>query len=718
MSKKFCKGRKVVSLMMSAAAAMSINIALLSSARVKVKAAESTKAIVFDTSVLEKNVNTSKAATVYYGVYENRPLPWRVISYDGYGAVTFRDATYDAVTLYSDGSLFRSEFNTDPAKCNAYKDSTLQAAVHAFTSNAVTNNERGAILRRDFGVGMYTDHPVYCSGVLGSPVWDQYFWPLTTDEAVKLDHGLRARGDYTALISPGKPANPNDVNVIGNKVACVYKSSDTTWDVSVDGFDANDCYNVRLAFSLWFKNIAMLSASEKGTGKVSGEVGPDCLKAVSDYEISSDNSWKVTLKDGGRGSFTASRDDDGAAVSGRTVSIKYDNAKSGDNEFVSVILADASDPNTALYYGNIAKDSVSGTAELKIPEGLTGEYVLKVFSEQCNGARRTDYASGFREIKLTVVEAAVVSEAAAGAENLVYNGKEQTLVSAGKTVNGTMQYKLGEDGTYSEKLPTAKNAGEYKVFYKAAGASGYADSYEKSVSVVIAKAQAKVTPNNISKTLGQADPALTATISGLAEGDKADVISYTISRVEGEKEGIYQINTDGKKDQGNYEVTFATGALTIAEGEIIYTVSDNMGGAYTNGCNKDLVVTVKRNVNDEKTFDNYQGSTMDGKEITKDQGTATKGSLVLTVKSSYLDTLPEGKHTVKVSFIDGEATAEINISKPQEKTEPQEKKESKEKSIPKTGDTSKDNSRLATGLIIISALGIAIVVISSKKRHD
>ena len=204
---------------------------------------------------------------------------------------------------------------------------------------------------------------------------------------------------------------------------------------------------------------------------------------------------------------------------------------------------------------------------------------------------------------------------------------------------------------------------------------------------------------------GKEDPALTAKVSGLADGDTADMISYTISRVAGEDECIYQINTDGKKDQGNYEVSFGTGAFTIEEGEIIYTISDNMNGSYNIGCKKDLVITVKRNINDHKTFDNYKESTIDGKTVTKEQGTTTKGSLVLTLKSSYLDTLSEGEHKIKVSFTDGEALATVNIGKV------------KGKSLPKTGDTSVDKTPLAWMLIITAAAGITMTVLIEKKRR-
>jgi len=64
---------------------------------------------------------------------------------------------------------------------------------------------------------------------------------------------------------------------------------------------------------------------------------------------------------------------------------------------------------------------------------------------------------------------------------LVYNGSNQTLITAGSATNGTMQYALGVNGTtaptegWAATVPTAKDAGTYYVWYKVVGDQGYAD---------------------------------------------------------------------------------------------------------------------------------------------------------------------------------------------------------------------------------------------------
>ena len=68
---------------------------------------------------------------------------------------------------------------------------------------------------------------------------------------------------------------------------------------------------------------------------------------------------------------------------------------------------------------------------------------------------------------------------------LTYNGEAQDLVTAGSTADGTMMYKLGENGTYSTNVPKAEDAGSYTVYYYVKGDSNYKDSEAQAISVTI-----------------------------------------------------------------------------------------------------------------------------------------------------------------------------------------------------------------------------------------
>ncbi|MBR3832849.1 MAG: leucine-rich repeat protein [Lachnospiraceae bacterium] len=73
---------------------------------------------------------------------------------------------------------------------------------------------------------------------------------------------------------------------------------------------------------------------------------------------------------------------------------------------------------------------------------------------------------------------------------LTYNGSAQELVTAGTVPDGCeMQYKLGDDGTFSDEIPTATDANTYKVYWKVVGNDTYNDIDNGDyVEVTISKA--------------------------------------------------------------------------------------------------------------------------------------------------------------------------------------------------------------------------------------
>ena len=61
------------------------------------------------------------------------------------------------------------------------------------------------------------------------------------------------------------------------------------------------------------------------------------------------------------------------------------------------------DGDKVLYYWRIVNNSASGTTKIVIPASLAaGNYVLRVFNEQIMGDKKSDYASDFRDISLSV----------------------------------------------------------------------------------------------------------------------------------------------------------------------------------------------------------------------------------------------------------------------------------------------------------------------------
>ncbi len=147
-------------------------------------------------------------------------------------------------------------------------------------------------------------------------------------------------------------------------------------------------FAVRPAFNLDLSSALFISAAVGGK--------PDGFNAVSEY---TGNEWRVTLKDSRRTIYASVAKT--SVKAGESLSVKYFGADTGENEYISAMIAD--EGGNILYYGRLAHNSEGGTLEVAIPSELAdGNYILKIFSEQYNGDYKTDYASEFRNISFTV----------------------------------------------------------------------------------------------------------------------------------------------------------------------------------------------------------------------------------------------------------------------------------------------------------------------------
>ena len=331
-------------------------------------------------SVLSKNVNTATAPTVYFGQnHENNPAAWRVIGYDGNGVTS----SQGDITLLAAGSMGVIPF-VDTILNNEYAPSNLKTAIDALAEK-LTTEENAAVKKRALTSGSYDGENTDC--VAGGQVDNAVFWPLSAKEAIAVNNDLRAL----------EPAHPNWVTTAwwlrspgSDKYHLAVVRSDGS--VQYSGHTIlifNNHRTVRPAFNLNLNSVLFASAAVGGK--------PDGgLTEVSEY---SGNEWKLTLLDSRRNFAVTEKTADG--YPNDTIMLNYSGATIGKNEYISVILADN---NGAQYYGRVAQPTAeSGTVEIKIPSDIApGDYTLKVFNEQYNGDYKTDYASNFTDIALTV----------------------------------------------------------------------------------------------------------------------------------------------------------------------------------------------------------------------------------------------------------------------------------------------------------------------------
>ena len=337
------------------------------------------KTIQLGADALNKTVNTASAPIVYFGQnQENKPAAWRVIGYDGNGVAAAAGKT----TLLAANNMGLSKFGAS----NAYADSELKEAIDAL-ADKLTAKETDAVEKRTLASGNYDEENT--DGVAGPAVSNAVFWPLSSKEANAVKEDLRVvdpehpgwASSYWWLRSPDE--DYSTAFVAGRGEVRYY-----------GGYSTSKEFGVRPAFDLNLDSVLFASAAVGG--KPDGGLQPVSPNYTG-------NEWKLTLYDSKRNDFSRTTWEVSASTKGGTVEISYTDAKTGANEYISALIFD--DVGNVIYYGrsNASLTEKDGTAQLTIPAGFAeGTYTLKVFNEQYNGDRKTDLASGFADVALTV----------------------------------------------------------------------------------------------------------------------------------------------------------------------------------------------------------------------------------------------------------------------------------------------------------------------------
>ena len=334
------------------------------------------KTIQIGTDALNKTVNTASAPTVYFGQnHENNPGAWRVIGYDGSGVTSAQGD----ITLLAAGNMGLTRFGPNAA----YAESDLKVATDALAGK-LTAAETAAVEKRTLASGSYNGENTDC--VAGSAVSNAVFWPLSTKEANAVKKDLR-------VVDPEHPIWASSFWWLRSPSENVYNTAvvNGDGDVITGGYNVILDFGVRPAFNLDLNSVLFTSPAVGGK--------PDGFKAVPEY---TGNEWKLTIKDSSRKIYASAAKTNLKA--GESLSVEYFGAINiGENEYISAMIADST--GNILYYGHVAHNnqSQSGTANVTVPSDLAdGSYTLKLFSEQCNGDYKTDYAGEFRNISFTV----------------------------------------------------------------------------------------------------------------------------------------------------------------------------------------------------------------------------------------------------------------------------------------------------------------------------
>ena len=239
---------------------------------------------------------------------------------------------------------------------------------------------------------------------------------------------------------------------------------------------------------------------------------------------------------------------------------------------LNLITAGVVDGGTMQY-----KLGVDGIWSSEIPTATNaGEYTVyyKVLGDDSHSDLIDDEK---QQLTVTIAKADAQVTAPTAKTGLTYNGESQALVVAGSALGATIEYKLG-DGEWMTDIPTATDAGEYTVVYRAVAAANYnVVDTEQQLIVTIAKIADSIdfSLDNVTVRCGDPVPELTATsTSGTA-------VTFTYSD---------NGNDYYTKDQlSDFNFTFTYGTTYYVKA----TVADSTN--YT-GTEKVLTITPQHNI--------------------------------------------------------------------------------------------------------------------------
>ena len=344
---------------------------------------------------------------IYYGTWRDSPIKWRVLDTKTNTGETGALFLMTDECLYPlPGDLYACYIQFNPANKpnrHLWKDSTLQDwfknTFYSGENSAFTSAERALIPATTQASSVYS---------YKAPNDPPYFPPMRFQIcALEAEHVFAPsiqdimNADYGFIDSTSRIAGPIDSSGRGTRYWLrSFEISEQLpfcvgHDASLNGDYGDNPSAVRPAMNLSTagNNILFISAAEGG--KPAGG-----LAEIPEY---TGNEWKLTLKDSSRSGFSVTTAEVSTSTKGGTVEISYNDAKTGANEYISVLLKDSS--GNPAYYGrsNASLTEKDGTAQLTIPAGFAeGTYTLKVFNEQYNGDRKTDLASSFADVTLTV----------------------------------------------------------------------------------------------------------------------------------------------------------------------------------------------------------------------------------------------------------------------------------------------------------------------------
>ena len=235
--------------------------------------------------------------------------------------------------------------------------------------------------------------------------------------------------------------------------------------------------------------------------------------------------------------------------------------------------------------------------------------------------------------------------------DLTENDTEQERVIAPKSLPEgfvAVEYSLDGGETWTESVPTGKEAGEYTINVRYIADEKHTDFGGETLKTTIKAVYTVIWLDGDgteldSKTYVQGDAEPTTAKTPIKTDD---VNNYTFT---GWDEGVESGKTK------TYSPIFSW----LPKELYICTSS---GDAWYKNSDVTFVYIVKRAVDDQLCHSLFRYLEIDGANAERGRDyTDSTGSTIITFSEKYLESLAEGTHAVRIVFEDGEVSTELNI---------------------------------------------------------
>ena len=270
-----------------------------------------------------------------------------------------------------------------------------------------------------------------------------------------------------------------------------------------------------------------------------------------------------------------------------------------------------------------------------------GNYKITASGETTQGNYKVTYKPG--TLTITAGSRPEDRQLSVTSYNGVYDAQKHTITVNNVLDGDVVEYSYDNGATWTTDLTKYTDVTNTTIKVRVTNANYDPNPVDLEGTVTITPKDVKVTARSYSKSYGASDPTFEAdTVGTLGK----DTVTYTISRETGENVGTYTITPAGEAVQGNYNVTYVTGTLTITASDREKAVEvTSYNGVYDA---KNHTIEVKNLVAGDQVEYSYDNGATWTTDLTKYKDVTDTTILVKVTNANYAE-VPQLTGTVTIT---------------------------------------------------------------------